>query len=84
MDSLNKIIRFVTILIVPLGAALVIKEINFATYNTELAQFHFMNIVTLTSNVESMTWNGNSIKSHFHRIRGNSEYSFARIQIISR
>ena len=59
----------------------VIKEINFSTYSTQQAKFHFMNIVTLTSNVESMTWNGNSIESHFHRVRGNSEYSFARIEI---
>ena len=59
----------------------VIKEINFATYHTQQAKFHFMNIVTLTSNVETMTWNGNSIKKYFHRIRGNNEYSFARIEI---
>ena len=59
----------------------VIKEINFATYHTKQAKFHFMNIVTLTSNVETMTWNGNSIKKYFHRIRGNNEYSFARIEI---
>lgn len=58
----------------------VIKEINFATYNKGTTA-HYMNIVTLTSNVETMTWNGNSIKKYFHRIRGNNEYSFARIEI---
>ncbi len=40
MDSLNKIIRFVTILIVPLGAALVIKEINFGGGTLQSAILH--------------------------------------------
>ena len=59
----------------------VIKEINFATYKTKQAKFHFMNIVTTTGNVGSMKWNGQSIKQHFHPLRGNSDYSFARIEI---
>lgn len=59
----------------------VIKEINFATYKTKQAKFHYMNIVTTTSNVANMTWNGNSIARYFHPIMGNSDYSFARIEI---
>ena len=59
----------------------VIKEINFATYQTKLAKFHFMNIVTATGNVSSMKWNGLSIANHFHPMRGKPEYSFARIEI---
>ena len=59
----------------------VIKEINFATYHTQQVKFHFMNIVTATTNVDDMTWNGANIKQYFHPIRGNDEYSYARIQI---
>lgn len=59
----------------------VIKEINFATYKTQQAKFHFMNIVTDSANVKTMTWNGQSIKEHFHSLMGNPEYAFARIEI---
>ena len=57
----------------------VIKEINFSTYST--ASVHFMNIITDSANVDSMKWNGNSIKQYFHPIQGKADYSFARIQI---
>ena len=60
----------------------VIKEINFATYETKMAKYHFMNIVTATGNVASMEWNGQGIKEHFHPLRGtDNQYSFARIEI---
>ena len=59
----------------------VIKEINFATYHTQQATFHFMNILTTTADVPNIEWNGNNIASHFHPISGNSDYSFARLQI---
>ena len=59
----------------------VIKEINFSTYKTKQAKFHFMNILTTTSNVANMTWNGNNIRQYFHPLMGNDEYSYARIEI---
>ena len=64
----------------------VIKEINFATYKTTQAKFHFMNIVTTTSNVSKMVWTDenkveHNIAPYFHMIRGNEDYSFARIEI---
>lgn len=67
----------------------VIKEINFATYHTEYihkgkpagTKFHFMNILTTTENVKTMTWNGTNIKQYFSPLRGNEDYSFARIPI---
>ena len=59
----------------------VIKEINFSTYKTDQAKFHFMNILTTTSNVANMTWNGNNIRQYFHPLMGNDEYSYARIEI---
>ena len=59
----------------------VIKEINFATYHTQQAKFHFMNILTDSANVSTMTWNGQSIAKYFHPLRGNSDYAYARIEI---
>ena len=59
----------------------VIKEINFATYKTAQAKFHYMNIVTPTANTKDMFWNGNNIQQYFHPITGNSQYSYARIEI---
>lgn len=67
----------------------VIKEINFATYHTEYVddgqqcgiKFHYMNILTTTENVKTMTWNGTDIKQYFSPLRGNEDYSFARIEI---
>jgi hypothetical protein len=59
----------------------VIKEINFATYHTQQAKFHFMNILTTTADVANMRWNNNSIAQYFHPLNGNSDYSYARIQI---
>ena len=59
----------------------VIKEINFATYKTAQVKFHFMNIITATSNVPNMTWNGGGISEYFHPLMGNSDYSYARIEI---
>ncbi len=60
----------------------VIKEINFSTYSTNQDSLHFVNIVTTTGNVASMEWNGQSIKDHFHPLRGtDNQYSFARILI---
>ena len=59
----------------------VIKEINFSTYSTKQDSLHFMNILTTTGNVPTMEWNGQSIKQYFHKLRGNPDYSFARILI---
>ncbi len=59
----------------------VIKEINFSTYSTAQDSLHFMNIVTTTDNAASMKWNGQGIEQYFHPMRGNSDYSFARILI---
>ena len=67
----------------------VIKEINFATYHTEYVddgkqcgiKFNYMNILTTTENAKTMTWNGTNIKQYFSPLRGNEDYSFARIEI---
>ena len=59
----------------------VIKEINFSTYATQQGKYHYMNIVTDSANVKTMTWNGQSIAKYFHPLMGNPDYSFARIEI---
>ena len=64
----------------------VIKEINFATYQTQQAKFHFMNIVTTTAGISTIEYTDESgtkqdIAKYFHPLRGNKEYSYARIQI---
>ncbi len=59
----------------------VIKDINFATYQTAQAKYHYVNIVTPTSNVSKMRLDGKSINKHFSKIHGNGDYSFARIEI---
>lgn len=68
----------------------VIKDINFATYNTYHQDDegkwvgtveHYVNIVTTTSNVSKMQLDGKSISKHFSKFNGNKDYSFARIQI---
>ena len=63
----------------------VIKEINFSTY-ADGTEFHYMNILTTTAGVRSITWTdesgaSKSIANYFHPLRGNEEYSFARIEI---
>ena len=58
----------------------VIKEINFATYDKGI-NTHYVNIVTPTTNVPYMTFDGNSIQQYFHPVYGKNDYSFARVPI---
>ena len=64
----------------------VIKEINFATYKTKQAHYHYVNIVTKTNNVPYMTLTKDNLPipnlaSQFHPVMGNPDYSFARVLI---
>lgn len=58
-----------------------IEEITFATFQTQQVKDHFINIVTESANVASMTLDGNSISSRFKALNGNSAYQFARFNI---
>ena len=71
----------------------VIKEINFSTY-ADGTDKHFMNILTLSSNANSMQWietikdaSGNDVNTdrsrelRFYPLMGNPNYSYARIEI---
>ena len=60
-----------------------IDRITFGTYynsgTSSLQQY--VNVVTLTSNVSSVTLDGNSISSSFTPLTGNTSYSYARLNI---
>lgn len=63
----------------------VIKEINFSTY-ADGTDVHFMNILTTTADVPNIVWTDEtdtkrSIVNLFHPLSGNSEYSYARVEI---
>lgn len=63
----------------------VIKEISFSTY-PDGTDIHFMNVVTTTADTANVIWTDEANKKHrigsyFQPIMGNSDYSFARLQI---
>ncbi len=58
----------------------VIKDINFATYN-EGINTHYVNIITSTSDIDSVKLDNLYIKEKFHPVMGNQDYSFARVTI---
>lgn len=58
-----------------------IEEITFSTFQTKQVKDHYLNIVTATSNVGSMTLDGSSISSEFKPLTGTNGYSFARMKI---
>ena len=55
--------------------------VTFSTFNSGSSQYHFVNVVTNTEDVENIQLDGNSIASEFQIVSGNSAYSFARIAI---
>ena len=60
-----------------------IKKITFGTYYNSgtSSMVSYVNIVTPTSNVGSVTLDGTSISSQFSTLTGNANYSFARLSI---
>lgn len=58
-----------------------ISEITFGTFQTNQVKDHFLNIVTTTADVASVTLDGNNIGDKFTALNGNPQYSFARIKI---
>ena len=60
-----------------------IRKITFGTYynsNTSTLR-QYVNIVTATNNVSSVTLDGNSISNEFNTLAGNANYSYARLNI---
>ena len=59
-----------------------IKKIIFGTYQDASHTYnHYVNIVTPTVNVNSVTLDGTNISGQFTPLAGNANYSFARINI---
>ena len=58
-----------------------IKNVTFSTFNSGASQYHYVNVVTDSDKVSSMYLDGNSIESYFNIVSGNTDYSFARINI---
>lgn len=59
-----------------------IQKITFGTYeNLGNTTAHYVNIVTPTINVGSVTLDGNNISGQFSTVPGNAQYSFARVSI---
>lgn len=60
-----------------------IRKITFGTYYNSgtSSLLQYVNIVTPTSNVSSVTMDGSSISGQFSPLVGNADYSFARLSI---
>ena len=59
-----------------------IDEISFLTYNINKATtYHYVNIITKTSNVNEVELDNGKIASQFVIVPGNTKYSFARIKL---
>jgi len=55
--------------------------VTFSTFNSGASQYHFVNVITNTEDVNAMQLDGNSLASEFQTVSGNSGYSFARVAI---
>ncbi len=55
--------------------------VTFSTFNSGVSQYHFVNVITNTEDVNAVQLDGNSIASEFQTVSGNSGYSFARVAI---
>ena len=58
-----------------------INEVTFSTFNSGASQFHYVNVVTDAEHVAGMQIDGGSIASQFTPVEGNTDYSYARIQV---
>jgi hypothetical protein len=56
-------------------------KVTFGTYNTVSTQYHFVNIVTQTSQVGKMNLDGESIASEFKPVPKKQELSYARVNV---
>ena len=58
-----------------------IDDITFPTYNTDSTQYHFVNIIAETSKTQGITLDGEDISTQFNPVGGNTQYSYARVEI---
>lgn len=58
-----------------------INRVTFSTFNSGASQYHYINVVVDSDKVAGMELDGSSIASRFQVVAGNSDYSYARIQV---
>ena len=56
-------------------------NVTFSTFNSGTIAYHYINVVTKTTNVSNMTLDGNSISSEFTTVPSQPDFSYARITI---
>ena len=56
-------------------------KVTFCSYNTAVSQYHYVNIVTQTNQIQGMTLDSQSIASDFKPVPNKNELSYARISI---
>ena len=56
-------------------------KVTFATYNTTVSEYHFVNVVTQTDQTQYLTLDGTPISSEFKPVPQKAEFSYARIQV---
>ena len=56
-------------------------KVTFASYNTAVSKFHYVNIVTQTNQIKGMILDGKSIASEFKPVPQKKEMSYARVSI---
>lgn len=58
-----------------------IDNVTFSSFQTEISEYHFVNIVTDSDNVKHMRLDDNNISSKFTAVPSKPEYSYARIEV---
>lgn len=60
-----------------------LKDVVFVNYSFsgQLSNYHCLNIVTRTDNVNNMMMDNNSISNQFSTVSGNTTYSYARMNV---
>ncbi|MDR2084092.1 MAG: PKD domain-containing protein, partial [Bacteroidales bacterium] len=59
----------------------IIKNITFGTYDIQNIVDHYVNVISNTNDVSSVTLNGVNISSYFSPVNGTSDYWFARVPL---
>jgi hypothetical protein len=58
-----------------------VESASFCTFNTEISQTHFVNIVCETIHISGMMLDSTNIAAQFNTIPSHPEYSYARVQL---
>ncbi len=58
-----------------------IDNVTFSSFQTELSEYHFVNIITDSDNINHMKLDGSDISSKFTSVPSKPEYSYARIEV---